>query len=433
MKAWALIRFRLCAWLALALLAAPAAAQHGLVRDRLSGQPIAKAVVMAGSALRLSDASGRFDFDAALAGEGNAPEGAQISARAIGYRRTVLPTQDSDSSRPLLIELTPIRPKALYLSVYGVGSSLLRGEALKLIERTQLNALVIDIKGDRGLVPYRSAALVEAGLPPQKVVTVSDMPALMKELRARGLYLIARIVSFKDDALVVRHPEWAVRDGKGAIWKDHEDLAWIDPMRHEAWAHSLNLAEEAAQLGFDEVQFDYVRFPDALGLSFRSPNTEAARVAAIGGFLAAARQRLRPYNVFISADIFGYVAWNSDDTQIGQQLESLGSQVDYLSPMLYPSGFKFGIPGHRNPVAEPGEIVELSLRHAMQRSGLIGLRFRPWLQAFRDYGFDHREFGEFEIRQQIEAAEACDTDGWMLWNPLNRYDDDGLNLREPRP
>jgi hypothetical protein len=183
---------------------------------------------------------------------------------------------------------------------------------------------------------------------------------------------------------------------------------------------------EAAQHGFDEIQFDYVRFPDARGLVFSMPNTEANRVRAIADFLELARQRLRPYNVFLAADIFGYVCWNLDDTGIGQALEKLVPHIDYLSPMLYPSGFHVGIPGITNPVAHPYEIVYRSLARARERTGLPPVRFRPWLQAFRDYAFDRRPFTGKEIMQQIRATEDFGANGWMLWNPNNIYSAEGL-------
>lgn len=227
---------------------------------------------------------------------------------------------------------------------------------------------------------------------------------------------------FKDDPLAAAHPDWAVRDAAGAVWRDREHQRWIDPTVRAAWTHHYDMAEEAARMGFDEIQFDYLRFPDANGLRFAEPNTEANRVAAITGFLTGARERLRPYNLYVSVDIFGYVCWNADDTAIGQRLDALGDVVDYLSPMLYPSGFTWGLPGCRQPTERPGEIVSRSLAEAMRRTGMPGVRFRPWLQAFRDYAFDRRPFDADEIRAQVDAADAAGTDGWMLWNPRNRYD-----------
>jgi hypothetical protein len=156
------------------------------------------------------------------------------------------------------------------------------------------------------------------------------------------------------------------------------------------------------------------------------PNTEENRVKAISGFLTEAKKRLAPYNVFLSADIFGYVFWNLNDTKIGQKLENIIDSVEYVSPMLYPSGFQYGIPGYRNPVAYPYKIVFLTLKNAQIRTNLPSVRFRPWLQAFRDYAFDGRYFGSYEIREQIKASEDFGSHGWMLWNPHNVYSGVGL-------
>jgi hypothetical protein len=324
------------------------------------------------------------------------------------------------------IHLQPFRPKALYLSFYGIGDRELRGAALKLLDETELNALVIDVKGDLGHIPYPSAVPLAATVGAQKVITLRDMPVLLASLRERGIYTIARIVAFKDDPLAHARPELAVRNQASEVWTDREGLAWTDPFRREVWDYILAVAEEAAKMGFDEIQFDYLRFPDEPGLVFSKPSTEANRVAAIAGFLTEATRRLAPYNVFVAADVFGYVLWNTNDTDIGQRLEDLAPHLDYISPMLYPSGFQNGIPGYRDPVAAPREIIELSLRNAQKRTGLPARRFRPWLQAFRDYAFDHRVFGADEISAQIRAAEEFGSNGWMLWNPRNSYSAAGL-------
>jgi len=125
--------------------------------------------------------------------------------------------------------------------------------------------------------------------------------------------------------------------------------------------------------------------------------------------------------VFLAADIFGYVCWNTNDTGIGQQLEAIAAQVDYLSPMLYPSGYTWGIPGVRNPVANPYAIVRNSLAEAQRRLGISPKRFRPWLQAFKDYAFDRRAFDADEVAVQVRAAQDFGSDGWMLWNAHNIY------------
>jgi hypothetical protein len=347
-----------------------------------------------------------------------------LGVRAQGYRR--VSSELSDQRFVHDIGLKPFAPKAVYLSFYGIGDRGLRESALQLIDSTELNALVIDVKGDRGLISYRSGIPLAAQVGAQVMITVKDIDGLLKSLREKGIYTIARIVVFKDDPLASARPDLAVKLPSGAIWRDREGLAWVDPFKKDTWDYNIAIAVEAAQRGFDEIQFDYLRFPDAHGLVFSMANEEENRVRAIANFLEAARRKLTPFNVFLAADLFGYVCWNFDDTGIGQTLDAVAPHLDYLSPMLYPSGFHVGIPGCSDPVAHPYEIVYRSLIRAKERTGLPPVRFRPWLQAFRDYAFDRRPFAGREVTQQIRAAEDFGANGWMLWNPQNEYSADGL-------
>jgi hypothetical protein len=404
------------------LLLAPLAAGAfgGRVVDAADGHALAGAWVTRGAEVVVTDKEGRYSF----VGSGGTG-GGTVAARAIGYGRATLTLADGAAEAPPL-RLASIRPKALYLTFWGIGDRKIREAALDIAKTTEVNALVVDVKGDLGWIPYPSRVALAETIGARKTTTVRDMPALIARLKAQNLYLIARIVLFKDNPLATAHPEWALKNRAGVPYRDREGLAWTDPVRPEVWAYNLDIAEEAAQLGFDEIQFDYVRFPDGAGLGSAIPDTEAKRVAAISGFLGAAKKRLAPYNVFVAADIFGYVLWNTNDTFIGQKMEALPDVVDYMAPMLYPSGFHLGIPGYTNPVAHPSEIVQRTLEHTVQHTGISPLRFRPWLQAFRDYAFDKRNFGGPEIRLQIDAAEKVGVNGWMLWEPHNRYTRDGL-------
>jgi hypothetical protein len=393
----------------------------GKVVDFFTKKPISGALVTMNSDFVLTNEDGMFSIKTA---------GDKVAARAYGYMRTeqkiIMPLVISPViSTPVLIELIPFTPKALYLSVFGIGDRILRNSALNLIEKTELNALVIDIKGDRGMINYKSSVPLASEIGSLRI-TVRDIKYLINSLKEKGIYTIARIVVFKDNPLAQARPDLAIKTSDGEIWRDKEELAWIDPFRKEAWDYNIDIAVEAAQYGFDEIQFDYVRFPDEVGLNFSMPNTEEYRVKAISGFLAEARKKLAPYNVFLSADIFGYVFWNPNDTYIGQKLEELPPILDYISPMLYPSGFQYGIPGYRYPVAYPYKIVYLTLNRGRERTNIPSIRFRPWLQAFRDYAFDKRYFTGQEIRDQIDAAEKFGSHGWMLWNPRNIYSEDGL-------
>jgi hypothetical protein len=363
------------------LLAAGSAADYPCLKvvDHLTGQPILNARVTLNHEVLLADSQNLFPLSKA---------GGAVRVRAHGYQRLEQVLPASLPPGPYVLRLIPLNPKALYLSFYGVGEKSLRDPALKLIEETEMNALVIDVKGDRGWIPYKSSIPLAAEVGATKITTVRDMPGLIKSLKEKGIYTIARIVVFKDNPLAVTRPDWAVKTQGGEVWKDRESLAWVDPFRKEVWEYNIQIAIEAAQQGFDEIQFDYARFPDSSSPRFSQPSSEESRVKAISGFLQQAYQRLLPYNVFVAADIFGYVCWNTNDTNIGQKLESLVTPVDYLSPMLYPSGYQYGIPGYRNPVTNPHEIVYLSLKKAQERTNLPTIRFRPWLQAFRDYAFD---------------------------------------------
>jgi hypothetical protein len=387
-------------------------AEPGRIVDAVSGAGITGATVTLGANVVQTGRDGRFE-----AASGTSP----VQARAPGYRAATMPAEafwHGDAT----LRLTPFRPKALYLSFYGIGSQAIREAALKVIRDAALNAVVIDVKGDRGLIAYHSTIPLAQAVGAQRTITIPDLPILLESLHQKGLYTIARIVTFKDDPLAAARPDLAIKLANGKLFRDREGLGWTDPSLAEVRDYDISIAVEVARAGFDEIQFDYLRFPDApAGVGFAKPTTQAGRLESIAGFLAEARRRLAPFNVYLSADIFGYVCWNQNDTGIGQRLEELGPLVDYLSPMLYPSGFEYGIPGYRNPVTHPYEIVRLSLDRARARLGVAPIRFRPWLQAFTDYAFDRRVFDAGDVATQIRAADDFGSDGWMLWNPRNAY------------
>jgi hypothetical protein len=400
-------------------------AQQGRIVDAATGIGVAGATVTIGDSVVRTGAEGWFHSMATTD---------PVQARAPGYWAATTAAADFWKGSSTL-RLVPLRPKALYLSFYGVGSQVIRDAALNLIRDARLNAVAIDVKGDRGLIAYRSDIPLAGTAGAQRIITILDPPALIRSLHASGLYTIARIVVFKDDPLATARLDLAVKLQNGGLFRDRESLAWTDPTLKEVHDYNIGIAVEAARAGFDEIQFDYLRFPDVpRGIGFAKPTTEATRLAAIKEFLGEARHQLAPFNVYLAADIFGYVCWNLNDTGIGQRLEEIVPLVDYLSPMLYPSGFQYGIPGYQNPVTHPYEIVRLSLERAQARLGVAPVRFRPWLQAFKDYAFDRRTFDADEVAAQIRAAADFGSDGWMLWNPRNTYGDAGLAQADsPQP
>ncbi|HVG27344.1 MAG TPA: putative glycoside hydrolase [Acidobacteriaceae bacterium] len=358
------------------------------------------------------------------------PAGTQlVMARAPGYRAVSVSLSDLNAAHGTLA-LHPFNVRALYLSEFGISSSVLRNGALDIIRSGSANALVINVKSDHGQLVYPSDIPLAKAIGARKLTTIKSLRDLVNTGHAQGVYMIARIVTFKDDPLATSRPDLAIHLASGALFRDREGLAWADPTQPEVRAYDIAIGVEAAKAGFDEVQYDYVRFPDSLAkLVVHGPTDEASRIRTISTFLADAHAALAPYNVFHSADIFGYTFWNTSDTGIGQQLNHLIDTVDYLCPMLYPSGFKYGIPGHSKPMATTQDIhdtIKLTLDNGIKRTQINPKKLRPWLQAFRDYAFGGVVFGPEQVSAQIRAADADSTDGWLLWNPRNRYSDIGL-------
>ena len=326
--------------------------------------------------------------------------------------------------------------KGVYLSYYGIADRTIRGRVLDLLDRTELNAVVIDVKGDRGFIPYESRVPLARSAGALGPIRRPDFDDLLAGLKAKGIYTVARVVAFKDNVLARHRPGWAVADATtGGLWLDNERLAWIDPFQEPAWAYPIAVAREAALKGFDEVQLDYLRFPSEgrLGAArFSEASTPQSRLGAITSFLGQARAALVPVGAALAVDVFGYTAFNPDDTGIGQRLEELAPLVDVLCPMAYPSAYHRGIPGYPNPVAHPYEVVLETVKRARARSAHAPVQIRPWLQDFHDYAFDRRSFGAPEIRAQMRAAVDGGASGWMLWNPGNRYTAEALGPRGPR-
>ena len=388
----------------------------GRVLDAATGAPLRGASIWAGPTENVTNAEGRFT---------TAPiePGATVWVKTPGYERKKL--TGGEATADVTVKLAPHPVRAAYLTYYGVADRTIRQRVFDLVERTELNAVVIDIKGDRGLIPYRTsvqAALDAGALGP---VIIKDFDEQLAAWKARGIYTIARIVAFKDNVRAMTRPDLAVIDTRtGKPWIDRENLAWVDPFREENWDYIIAVAKEAALKGFDEIQFDYVRFPTDGKLAaarYSQPNSPATRLPAIAGFLAKARRELGPTGVFLAADIFGYTAFNTNDTDIGQRIEEISVSLDYLCPMVYPSGYHLGIPGVRNPMVNPYEIVKESVRLTRQRSQNPAAQVRPWLQDFKDYAFDKRIFGPGEVRAQIRGSDDGGGSGWMLWNPKNDY------------
>ncbi|MBX6351314.1 MAG: putative glycoside hydrolase [Clostridia bacterium] len=313
--------------------------------------------------------------------------------------------------------------KGVYLSALGAANPAIYDATIRLVARTELDAVVIDVKED-GTVYFDAQDPFVRSVGAVRPV-LKDLPEKLAALKKAGVYTIARIVVFKDPGLARSHPEWAIQDARGGVWRDRTGQAWMDAYNVETWRYNVAIAEEAAKLGFDEIQFDYVRFPsDGRIEDARYPDAQGrTRVEAITGFLKAARAALAPLGVAVSADIFGLIPTAADDQFIGQHWEEVTASLDYVSPMLYPSHYAprtFGLP---NPNAAPAATVAHSMQDAIRRTVAWGAFTRPWLQDFSLYGV---HYTPDMVRAEIDAAEANGATGWLLWNAANCYKPDAL-------
>ncbi len=389
------------------------------------GQPlIGASVVAAGVETRVGD-DGTFAV--------TPPTDATLIVKRPGYARLII--EPTPLKGPLELVMRPLVIKAAYLTYFGFGDRGIRGRVVDLLERTELNAVVIDVKGDRGWIIYPTRVEQALAAGAQGPATLRDFDGMMADLKARGVYTIARIVTFKDNRLATARPDLAVLDTRtGKPWTDRENLAWVDPFREEVWAYNIAIAKEAIDRGFDEVQFDYVRFPTDGKLQaakYAKPVSKETRLPTIAAFLERARKELGARGAYVAADLFGYTAFNENDTDIGQRIEELAPHLDYICPMVYPSGYHVGIPGFRNPVQNSYAVVRESVRLIRKRAAHTPARVRPWLQDFKDYAFDRRIFGVSEIRDQIRGADEGGGTGWMLWNPRNDYTRAALREKSP--
>ena len=324
----------------------------------------------------------------------------------------------------------PVAAKGILMTGYTAGGKRWFPSLVDLIDRTELNAVVIDIKDERGEISWvprsAQARLAGAGIP-----KITDPAATIRQLHGRDIYVIGRIVTFQDSKLAAARPDLAIQDIGGGTWKSTKGLGWLDPYATEAQDYDISLAVEAIELGFDEIQFDYVRFPtdgDTTKMWFPHKDQRLPH-EVIRDFLRRARAQIVPRGAYLSVDLFGLTALVSDDLGIGQRIELIAQEVDYISLMLYPSHYNKPEYGIADPEAEPYKTVSLSLRDAKRRIKGTKAKLRPWLQDFTL----RTPYTPVEVRAQIEAAQDLGINEWLLWNARNRYTEDALRSTATRP
>jgi hypothetical protein len=323
----------------------------------------------------------------------------------------------------------PTHVRGIYLNAWTAGSVGRRGRLFDLVRRTELNTVVIDIKDATGYVSHRSQVPLAREVGATGEIRIKDLPALLDQLEAAGIYPIARIVVAKDPLLAEGRPELAIQDSSGGVWLDQNEVKWLNLHHPEVWDYHIQLALEVARAGFPEIQWDYVRFPDAPeAFLSRAVFPEArgrSKAQAVRGFLGRSRELLAAEGFRVTADVFGVTTSYSRDVGIGQLWESFIDQVDVALPMVYPSHYWTGSYGYKKPNAYPYEIVRRALRDAMRRSAAVegAGATRPWLQ---DFTLGEPAYGPPEVRAQIQATYDAGIQEWILWNPGSRYTEAAL-------
>jgi len=329
----------------------------------------------------------------------------------------------------------PVKAKGIYLTGYTAGGSRFY-ELLDLVNRTELNAMVIDVKNDDGLVTYKTRNEMALSVGANRIVQIKDIEKRMADLKKNGVYAIARIVAFKDTRAAGSRPDLAIKTKSGTVWRDNKGNAWLNPYNRESWEYILDVAKEAVEYGFDEIQFDYVRFPtdgNRKLIDYGEAKEKESMAEAIAAFMKYATEMLNDKGVFVSADVFGQVTTNSDDMGLGQQLEDLTVSTDILCPMVYPSHYYPGVYGVSYPDFEPYKIVYTSISTAVKRMEAVEHKgrkavLRPWLQDFTaSYLKDgYQVYGRKQVREQIQATYDSGVEEWLLWNAGNYYTEGAL-------
>lgn len=384
---------------------------NATIIDSTTLQPIINAVVCNANQDTISDANGSFSLDS--------NDTTILHIKAHGYR----PLEFKATAKNRLFKLEAIKVKALYLTFWGASNnSRTLKNLLHIIKHTQANAIVVDVKNEYGSTSFLTSFKQANSYGAQKNRTNRNIQKFIQTMRDKNIYTIARIVTFKDEIQASHNPEYAIkRDDNGSIWRNHDSMAWVDPFDKRSHEYTIAIAKEAAKVGFDEINFDYIRFPAKSGLRYSKENTRENRINAIETFLDSAKTELQPYGTFISVNAYGNILWGhkDDDNNIGQTLESLALHSDYVAPMLYPSGFASGSFHHKYPADHPYAVIYRSLNNIKGRVDIR--RVRPWLQYFRDYKSKKRPYQRYEIQEQIRPTKELKTNGWMMWSSSSKY------------
>ena len=325
-----------------------------------------------------------------------------------------------DSSKPKAV-------KGIYLSAYSAGSRNLDAY-LNFLDRTELNAVVIDVKDVTGEVMYPSDVPLAKQVGATRNV-LPDLKSLVKKLKDHDVYAIARVATFEDDILPRERPDLAAMNSvTGGPWLNSAGQTWSDGYNRQVWKYNVAIAKEAAKAGFDEIQFDYVRFPSdgPMDQLTYDKETYPSQQAALGAFLKYAHGELHPMGVQVAADVFGLAA-TEDGAGVGQYMSKLAPHLDVVCPMVYPSHFPSGSYGISDPNSEPYKIITNAIGDFKKDVKDVNpdIEIRPWIQ---DFDLGTPPYGPTEVRAQMKAAYDSGETGWLLWNAANVYTKRALKL-----
>ena len=336
--------------------------------------------------------------------------------------RIVLPEEPLEFDRPDAV-------RGIYVSAWAAGSRARSQALIDLANRTEINTFVIDLKDASGYVSYPTEVMIAREVGADQEIRIRDLIGLLERLQEADIYPIARIVMVKDPLLIRARPEWAVQDSAGGVWVDSRGLVWANLHDKRVWEYHVQLAREAASIGFPEIQWDYVRFADAPQEDLDRavfPGSEGRRRRdAVEAFLEYARAALEDSGVEMTVDVFGATTSAQSDVGIGQYWERFIGSVDVALPMVYPSHYWEGSFGIKDPNGHPYEIVRAALVAAVQRSKAVegAGATRPWLQ---DFTLGSPRYEAPEVRAQIQATYDAGIDEWLLWNASSRYTESAL-------
>ncbi len=403
------------------------AAQAGEIPRAPEVEPVRSELTGAGDALLSADRSGEGGAQPPLEDAAGSTGAAAALAAAAGEGPaeepySVIEPAGVPDGATLEFE-RPEHVRGVYLNAWAAGSARRVEQLIQMARATEINAFVIDIKDATGYVSHASRLPAVRAVGATGETRIRDLRGLLERLHEEGIWPIARIVIVKDPLLSAAHPDLAIQDTAGGVWRDGKETVWLNIHDERVWDYHVELAREVAELGFPEIQWDYVRFPDAPRSELARawfPNSEGrSKEAAVRAFLDHSRQQLRGMGVEVTADVFG-VTTSAGDVGIGQVWEDFIDVVDVALPMIYPSHYWRGSFGIERPNAFPYEIVKRALSDAVRRSEAVegAGATRPWLQ---DFTMGEPAYGAPEVRAQIQAAYDVGVHEWIMWNPGSRY------------